>query len=87
MTLVEDDYAIVSVEPTGPPENMDGSGWHCYVIEQGDNTIRGYRQGSLEAVRRSVEGIVAQLNERRYGRHGRAPLYISQHGKKPSAGN
>ena len=65
--LIEDDYQIVSVESTVPPEYMSGTGWHCYVIGQGANTIRGYQQGSLEAVRQSVEEIVARLNERRLG--------------------
>ena len=65
--LIEDDYQIVSVDSTVPPESMSGTGWHCYVIGQGANTIRGYQQGSLEAVRQSVEEIVARLNERRLG--------------------
>jgi len=69
--LIEDDYEIMSVESTDPPEHMGGIGWHCYVIGQGANTIRGYRQGSLETVRQSVEEIVARLNERRLGKRGK----------------
>jgi hypothetical protein len=68
--LIEDDYEIISVESTVPSEHMGGTGWHCYVIGQGANTIRGYRQGSLETVRQSVEEIVARLNERRLGKRG-----------------
>ena len=80
--MIEDDYEIVSVEPTVPPEHMGGTGWHCYVIGQGANTIRGYRQGSLETVRQSVEEIVARLNERRLGKRGQAYLDMTNRGKK-----
>ena len=47
---------------------MGGAGWHCYVIGQGANTIRGFKRGTLEAVRQSVEEIVMRLNERRLGK-------------------
>jgi hypothetical protein len=80
--LIEDDYEIISVESTVPPEHMGGIGWHCYVIGQGANTIRGYRQGSLETVRQSVEEIVARLNERRLGKRGQVYLDMTNHGKK-----
>lgn len=80
--MLEDDYEIVSVKSTVPPEHMSGAGWHCYVIEQGKNTIRGYKQGSLEMVRQSVEEIVARLNERRIGKRGRVHLDMTNHGKK-----
>mgnify|MGYP001552205102 FL=1 len=79
--MIEDDYEIVSVESTNPPERMTGTGWHCYVIGQGTNTIRGYQQGSLEAVRQSVEEIVTRLNERRLGKRGLGYLDMSNHGK------
>jgi hypothetical protein len=80
--LNEEDYEIVSVEPADPPRGMVGSGWHCYVIEQGKNTIRGYQRGDIQAVRRAVEEIVARLNERRYGKGGRVHLTMSNPGKK-----
>ena len=79
--MIEDDYEIVSVESTIPPEHMIGTGWHCYVIRQGTNTIRGYQKGSLEAVRRSVEEIVTRLNERRLVKRGLGYLDMSNHGK------
>ena len=41
---------------------MEGTDWHCYTIEQGSNTIRGYQQGKIQAVRESVEAIVERLN-------------------------
>ena len=79
--LTEEDYEIVSVEPTEPPEDMVGTGWHCYVIMQGKNTIRGYQRGNIKAVRRAVEEIVARLNERRYGKSGRVQLTMSSTAK------
>lgn len=78
----EEDYEIVSVEPTDPPGDMVGTGWHRYIIVQGSNTIRGYQQGNIEGVRRSVEEIVARLNERRYGKSGRAHLTMSSQANK-----
>ena len=78
----EEDYEIVSVEPTDPPGDMVGTGWHRYIIMQGDNTIRGYQRGNAEAVRRAVEEIVARLNERRYGKSGRVHLTMSSSAKK-----
>lgn len=80
--LMDEDYEIVSVEPADPPRGMAGTGWHCYVIEQGKNTIRGYQRGNLKSVTRSVEEIVARLNERRYGKRGRVHLDMSAQGKK-----
>lgn len=80
--MIEDEYKVVSVESTVPPEHMDGTGWHCYVIGQGKNTIRGYRRGSLEIVRQSVEDIVMGLNERRRGKRGRVHLYMVKQEKK-----
>lgn len=73
----DEDYAIVSVEPSDPPGGVSGTGWHCYIIEQGDNRIRGYKPGNAQAVRRAVEQIVAQLNERRYSKSGRVHLTLS----------
>ena len=82
--MIDEDYEIVSVEPTDPPPGMAGTGWHCYVIEQGKNTIRGYQQGKLKAVTQSVQEIVIRLNERRYGKRGRVHLNMSSQGKKPA---
>lgn len=79
--LTDEDYEILSVEPTDPPQDLGGTGWHCYVIGQGKNTIRGYQRGSLQAVTRSVEEIVMRLNERRIGKRGRVHLDMSRRGK------
>lgn len=82
IVLVEEDYEIVSVEPTDPPRDMVGTGWHCYVIGQGKNRIRGYQRGDIKAVTTAVEEIVERLNERRYGKSGRVHLTMSSPGKK-----
>jgi hypothetical protein len=80
--LIEEDYAIVSVEPADPPGDMVGTDWYCYIIEQGENTIRGYQQGSVKSVTQAVEEIVARLNERRHGKKGRVHLTMSAPAKK-----
>jgi hypothetical protein len=80
--LNEEDYEIVSVEPSDPPRDILGTGWHRYIIVQGNNTIRGYQRGNIETVRRAVEEIVARLNERRYGKSGRVHLTMSSPAKK-----
>ena len=61
---------------------MVGTGWQCYIIQQGDNQIRGYKQGTGKAVRLAVEEIVARLNERRYGKSGRVHLQMSTQKKQ-----
>ena len=73
---MENAYQIVSVLPTKAPPDAQGSDWHCYVIAQGANTIRGYRQGSLGIVTSAVEEIVTQLNDRRIGKRGRVHLVM-----------
>ena len=58
----------------------EGSVWCRYVIEQGDNTIRGYRQGPLKTVRGELKELVKQLNERRSGnRSPAAPKKRTKH--------
>ena len=79
--MIDKDYEIVSVEPADPPDDMEGTGWHCYIIGQGTNKIQGYRQGDLASVTQSVEEIVLRLNERRIGKRGRVHLDMSHRGK------
>ena len=70
---MEQPYELVSVRPANPPSGMEGSNWHQYVIAfEGSNTIHGYQQGNLRLVARAVEEIVAQLNERHFGRFSKA---------------
>ena len=82
LSVIEHDYEIVSVKPTDPPVGVAGTGWCCYVIEQGENTIHGYKRGNIQSVARAVEEIVARLNERRYGKSGRVHLTMSSPARK-----
>lgn len=61
-------FEIRSIQRTEPPEGTDGSTWCHYVIKQGNNTIRGFRQGNLKTVRGEVKEIVKRLNDRRSGK-------------------
>jgi hypothetical protein len=80
--VTDNNYEIVSVEPTDAPADTAGTGWHCYIIQQGKNTIRGYKRGDFQFVTQAVEEIVARLNERRYGKMGRDHLIMSSPSKK-----
>ena len=65
-------YEIVSIRRAVPPADGVGSDWYGYEIARGNHTIHGCRQGKLKAVTIAVEEIVAQLNERRFGKRGYA---------------
>jgi len=80
--LNDEDFEIVSVEPTDPPGGMVSTGWYCYIIVQGKNTIRGYQRGNINSVTQAVKEIVVRLNERRYGKSGRVHLTMSTSAKK-----
>jgi len=71
-------YEIISVRRAKPPPGAAGSNWHRYVIAfKGTNTIRGCREGNLEAVTMKVEEIIVKLNERH-----RVPRYaVRSHGR------
>jgi hypothetical protein len=80
--VLEQPYEIVSVRRAKVPPGGKGSYWYHYVIAfEGTNTIRGCRQGSLRAVTRAVEEMVAKLNERhlRYSsKPGRVHLVLKK---------
>ncbi|MGB5720476.1 MAG: hypothetical protein WBM34_07240 [Woeseiaceae bacterium] len=76
--MIEHDFQISSVKPMEPPSGSEASEWHSYVIVQGPNVIRGFREGDLKAVTQAAEAIVAQLNERRMGKRARAQLVIAK---------
>jgi hypothetical protein len=72
---IRQSYEIVSVQRAEPPPGVEGSDWYRYVIAfGGSNNIQGCRQGNLSAMTGAVEEIVAQLNGRHKGKHGRVHL-------------
>lgn len=77
MLVLDDPYKLVSVGRADSPSGAEGSDWHCYVIRQGSNEIRGYRQGTSAAVTSAVEQIVIQLNDRRSNRGRRTHIVLS----------
>jgi len=71
-------YEMLSVRRAERPPGTEGSNWHRYVITfAGNNSIRGCRRGSLNVVTGAVEEMVAQLNERHRGKHGRVHLVMT----------
>jgi hypothetical protein len=81
----KEDYAVVSIAPSGSPRDMPGTDWHCYVITQGDNTIRGYRQGKIDSVTTFVAELVERLNERRLGKRYTPPPAMTPRTRSGSA--
>jgi hypothetical protein len=85
-SAVRQSYEMVSIQRAKPPTGAEGANWYRYVIAfRGDNSIQGCRQGSLNAVTEEVEEIVAQLNQRHRGKHGRVHLVPTP--KKTPASN
>jgi hypothetical protein len=76
-------YELISVRSARVPTGADGDDWYQYVIRQGDNEIRGYRQGSLVVVTADVEALVERLNDRRNLKPGRTHIVLR--GRKPRA--
>ena len=78
---LENPYRLISVQRAGVPVGADGSDWHQYVIRQGENEIRGFRQGTALAVTAVAEQMVTNLNERRAFKPGRRQIVLR--GRKP----
>jgi hypothetical protein len=67
-------FAVGNIESIAPPVEGAGKFWCRYTIVQGSNTITGYRQGGVKAVKKAVGEIVADMNQRRMGKRGRVHL-------------
>jgi len=67
-------YETVSIKRAETPAGGEGPDWYAYVIAQGTHIINGCRQGNRNTVTTAVDEIVAQLNERRFGKRGRVNL-------------
>jgi hypothetical protein len=70
-------FSIGEIESTEPPTEGAGKYWCKYTIIQGPNTITGYRQGGVKAVRLAVNEMIADMNQRRMGKRGRVHLTSS----------
>jgi hypothetical protein len=70
--MLSKQYAVVSVEKTAPPEGMEGSDWHCYVIERGTSVVTGKKPGTLKQVTAHAKQVAEDLNSRT-GLKGRSP--------------
>lgn len=81
--LEDEPFTLKSLAKSPPPEGVDSTNWHRYVITQGQNTIVGHVQGSHAAAQRAVNEIIDRLNERRRGKTGR--VHLSPGRKKKSA--
>lgn len=75
-------FSVGEVESMDPPQEGAGKFWCRYTIVQGRNTINGYRQGGVKAVRKAVGEIVADMNQRRMGKRGRVHLTPSGKSKR-----
>jgi len=73
-------FSVGIIESVEPPANSAGRYWCRYTIVQGSNTITGYRQGGVKAVKKAVGEIVADMNQRRMGKRGR--VHLTPSGKK-----
>lgn len=67
-------FVVGEIESIDPPVEGAGKFWCRYTILQGSNTITGYRQGGVKAVKKAVGEIVADMNQRRMGKRGRVHL-------------
>lgn len=67
-------FSVGVIESVEPPAEGAGKYWCKYTIVQGTNTITGYRQGGVKAVKKAVGEIVADMNQRRMGKRGRVHL-------------
>ena len=80
-------FSIGEIESVEPPVEGAGKYWCKYTIVQGPNTITGYRQGGVKAVRKAVNEMIADMNQRRMGKRGRVHLTSSSKSaaNKPAA--
>lgn len=78
-------FSVGEIESIKPPEEGAGKFWCRYTIVQGRNTITGYRQGGVKAVRKAVGEIVADMNQRRMGKRGRVHLTPSGKNQRAAA--
>lgn len=63
-TLNDNQYLVVSVEESEPPQGMTNGHWYRYVIGRGKSKIEGVKSGTLAAVRLHAQTFADDLNDR-----------------------
>ena len=58
------DYKVVMVERTTPPEGVTEGNWHRYVIQTRNSIIEGKSLGTLKQVTEHAEELAEQINMR-----------------------
>jgi hypothetical protein len=71
------EYHVLTIEKTTPPEGASNDNWHRYVIGKGTSRIEGKTSGSLYEVTRHAEIFVDDLNSRK-ARGGSMYVYGKQ---------
>lgn len=71
------EYQVLTIEKTTPPNGASDDNWHRYVIGKGSSRIEGKKSGSLYEVTRHAETFVDDLNSRK-ARYGSLYVYGRQ---------
>ena len=71
------EYQVISIEKTTPPDGASDDNWHRYVIGKGKSRIEGKKSGSLFEVTQHAETFVEDLNSRR-AKYGAMYVYGRQ---------
>lgn len=57
-------FRVGRIEKSQVPGGGDGADWHRYVLENGCNSITGFRRGTLQQVTEHALQLAQELNER-----------------------
>jgi hypothetical protein len=71
------EYHVLTIEKTTPPEGSQDDTWHRYVIGKGNARIEGKKLGSLYEVTQHAETFVDDLNSRK-AKYGSLYVYGRQ---------
>ncbi|HQU15975.1 MAG: hypothetical protein B7Z66_07885 [Chromatiales bacterium 21-64-14] len=57
-------FQVGRIEKSPMPSGDSGVDWHRYVLENGCNSITGFRRGTLQQVTEHAQQLAQELNER-----------------------
>ena len=57
-------YKVISVQSTSPPDGFSEGTWHRYIIGCGNSIMEGKSQGSLKQVTEHANELVEKINTR-----------------------